>query len=133
MSLTENPNAVGPEQTFSESLSSGILSIQRCDSCKSYIFFPRIFCHHCGSDNLFWARISGKATIYSCTKVNRSEDKGGPYHLLLVDLLEGPRMIARFLNEPSISVEIGMEVKLSAGKLDGNAVVLASLVMEPKS
>lgn len=128
MSPTENTIAIGPEQTFNESLSSGILSIQRCNSCKSYIFFPRLFCHYCGSDNLFWTGVSGEATIYSCTKISRPEDKGGPYHLLLVDLKEGPRMVVRFLKEPSIPVGIGMQVQLSAGKLDGNAVVLATLM-----
>jgi uncharacterized protein len=119
--------SLGPEQIFYDSLSEGRISIQRCEGCRTYIFFPRLFCYQCGSDSLSWTGISGKATIYSFTVISRGDDKGGSYHLLLVDLNEGPRMVARFPQEPQVPVEIGMQVQLSAGKLDEVDVVLATL------
>ena len=45
------------------------LVYQRCKDCGTNVFYPRIACINCFSDNLDWIRASGKGTIYSYTVV----------------------------------------------------------------
>ncbi|MEX2158466.1 MAG: Zn-ribbon domain-containing OB-fold protein [Dehalococcoidia bacterium] len=88
------------------------LSIQRCDSCNEYVFYPRPICPHCSSDALAWTDVSGRATLYSFTIARKptarpwAEDV--PYVIAIVELEEGPRMTSNIVGCPVDDVRIGM-------------------------
>ena len=39
------------------------LLIQKCADCKQNVFYPRMACPYCFSDNLEWVEACGKGTI----------------------------------------------------------------------
>ncbi|MBT6499108.1 MAG: Zn-ribbon domain-containing OB-fold protein [Deltaproteobacteria bacterium] len=77
------------------------LLIQLCSDCEKHIFYPRMACPHCFSDNIKWVEASGKATIYAFTVVESNapspflEDM--PYVVATVILEEGVRMLTNIV------------------------------------
>ncbi|MGI1678879.1 MAG: OB-fold domain-containing protein [Cellvibrionaceae bacterium] len=112
----------GPDADFAEFLSAGEFKIQCCQSCDKHIFYPRIICPHCGSNEVVWVTPSGRGKVYS-TSVPRG-GKDGDYNISLVDLEEGPRMMTRVVNIAPSEVKIGMEVISFIGEIEGEIVVL---------
>ena len=74
------------------------LAIQRCKACGRFQHPPRAVCTACGAADLAFARVSGGGTLYSYTVVERAflpELRPlVPYAIGLVDLPEGPRLMA---------------------------------------
>ena len=90
------------------------LLIQTC-SCGAKIFFPRLLCPHCFSQELKWMRASGFGTVYSFTIIYQSRHpgfKGEPYVYSIVELEEGTRMISNIINIAPEIVRIGMRVRV---------------------
>jgi uncharacterized OB-fold protein len=91
------------------------LSLQQCQSCKGYVFYPRPICPHCGSADLKWTDVSGRATLYSFTVARRPTmrafEPDVPYVIAIVDLEEGPRMTSNVVGCPIEEVRIGMPLK----------------------
>jgi len=85
------PVEPAPWATYRRRRSEGEIPFQRCDNCARSVFPPRVLCPHCGSIQLQWQRSDGSGTVYSQTFVAGGE-KG--YHVLLVDLDEGFRVMA---------------------------------------
>ncbi len=77
------------------------LLIQKCLDCKKYIFYPRMACPFCFSDNIEWVEASGKATIYSFTVVESNAPSpfvpDMPYVIAVVILEEGVRMLSNIV------------------------------------
>ena len=67
----------GPESSYQDYLAKGEFRIQRCNGCKSHVFYPRLLCPHCGSSRLEWIVPSGAGTVYSTTGMRRRPDAGG--------------------------------------------------------
>lgn len=113
MNTTNESAFTGPNPTaiYQDYLEKGDFRIQCCDSCNKYVFYPRILCTHCGSVQLKWVPVSGHGTVYAVSIVNRREEKGGPYNVVLVDLDEGQRMMARVDGLSNDQIKIGLRVK----------------------
>ena len=103
--------AAGADKYYREQLEQGNFLIQRCLSCTRAIFYPRMICPHCGSDQLEWFQPSGEGVVYSTTTVRRKAEHGGDYNVALVDLAEGPRMMSRVEDLSPDAVAIGMPVR----------------------
>ncbi len=93
------------------------LFLQKCKFCGQVIYFPRIICFKCFSDELEWFRAKGFGTIYSYTIIHyqiahRSFEPDIPYVYAIVDLDEGARMISNIVNIDPFKVKIGMRVKV---------------------
>jgi uncharacterized OB-fold protein len=101
----------GPDAVYAQYLAAHEFRIQRCRACSRHVFYPRLVCSHCGSVELDWVPAGGRGTVYAVSVVNRSAEKGGPYNVVLVDLAEGPRMMARVDGVPNDAVRIGMAVQ----------------------
>jgi uncharacterized OB-fold protein len=88
---------------FWDAISQGTLRIVRCVHCGSAHHFAPETCPTCWSTELDWLDASGEGTVASCTTVSRAPSSAlrerVPYHLALVDLSEGPRVMA-WLSEP---------------------------------
>jgi uncharacterized OB-fold protein len=116
--------AVGADKYYRDQLEQGNFRIQRCQSCASAIFYPRMICPHCGSDSLEWFAPSGKGTVYSTTIVRRKAEQGGDYNVALIDLAEGPRMMSRVDGVAPEAVSIGMPVTAQVIDADEGKIVV---------
>jgi len=78
------------------------LLIQNCSDCQKNIFYPRMACPHCFSDNLEWVEASGKGTIYSFTVVENNAASpfvpDMPFVIAVVILEEGVRMLTNIVD-----------------------------------
>jgi len=100
----------GPANTFQTYLKAGEIRLQKC-VCGRFVFFPRVICPHCGSEDLEWVPISGHGTVYSCTVVHQKPERGGDYNISLIDLDEGVRLLSRVEDIPPLDVVIGARVR----------------------
>ncbi len=111
----------GPEAAFHAHLAEGRFMIQRSASTGRHVFYPRVMEPCSGTADLEWVEASGLGTVYATT-ANRSRD--GAYNIALVDLDEGPRMMARVEGIDAGDVTIGMRVRASVGEIDGTPAVI---------
>jgi uncharacterized OB-fold protein len=107
------PNAVSAP--YWESCARGELSLQRCNSCQQFQFYPRTICSHCGAGDLAWQVVSGSGTVKSFTVVRRGISKAyaAPYVVALIELAEGPSMMSTIVGSEPEAVAIGAGVQVS--------------------
>ena len=79
-------------------ITAGTLTIQRCADCNTWRHTPRRFCRNCQSDAFCFEPVSCAGRVLSFAQSHRSQDPGwqaqAPYSTLVVELDEGPRVIA---------------------------------------
>ena len=86
---------------FWDAAAEGRLSVQRCGPCGTHVFYPRLACPACGSRELTWVDVSGRATLSSYV-INHLPAPGfedaGPYVIAIVRLEEGPTMMTNLVD-----------------------------------
>src|SRR5690349_21756724 len=89
------PNA--DTAAFWEGCARGELRLQRCTTCGTAQFPPRIVCAACHAGAPVWEVASGRGRIASHTRVHRPPSAAFkaqlPYVVALVALEEGPRIM----------------------------------------
>lgn len=92
----------------------GVLRVQRCDACGSYVFISQPLCTACGSDGVTWVASAGHGSVYSFTAVHRAPHPAfrTPYLVAIVALDEGFEMLANLECEPAHAA-IGMRVRVA--------------------
>lgn len=103
--------AESPEAVYRAALRAGRFQIQKCDACHVHVFPPRVICPDCGADGLAWKEAKGTGRVHSCTVVNRKQERGGPYNVVLVDLDEGVRMMSHVTDFGDREVPIDLPVR----------------------
>ncbi len=103
---------IGPDgAAFWQGANRGELLLQRCTDCGRARYFPSLVCPDCGSDAAEWVAASGRGSVYSFTIVHRAPSQAFrgrvPYVIALVDLDEGPRMMANIIGDDALSVAVG--------------------------
>lgn len=82
-------------QPFWDGCAAHELWIQCCNDCSRHYFYPRRCCPNCGSMEVRWCRVSGRARLHSYVISHLAapgyEDEV-PYTIAVVELEEGPRM-----------------------------------------
>jgi uncharacterized protein len=109
--------SASPHRAFMEGLVQGEIRLQRCCSCRKMIYHPRLVCPHCHSTDLEWRVVSGKGEIYSYTEVAQKEE---PYNIVLVDLIEGVRLMSTYLGDPQ-TLRIGLKVRARSDTTPGSS------------
>lgn len=103
------------------------LLIRKCKSCGTTHFMPRHLCPSCWSEDLEWIEASGRATVHSYTVIRRAPlpefAEYVPYLVALVDLEEGPRMMANILGADALDTKIGDQVEVCFEERGENAKV----------
>ncbi len=93
------------------------LMLPRCDRWDMVFFPPREFCPSCWSSELSWQRMSGMGSVWTFTEVHVpfyddtwAEDV--PYVVAVIELDEGPRMLANIVEPDMSSLAIGDRVEV---------------------
>lgn len=122
------PPVVNPDsQAYWDGAREDRLLIRKCKSCGVTHFLPRYLCPACWSTELDWIPASGRGTVHSYTVIRRAPlaefvDKV-PYVVALIDLEEGPRMMANILGEDALNTRIGDRVEVRFESRGENAKV----------
>lgn len=101
---------------FWEGASKHELKMQKCKSCGTFFWYPRAWCVECGSRDYEWVATKGKGKLHSFSIVRQVvQNSSGfetdlPYVLGMVDLEEGPRMIAQIFGMKPDEAKIGEKV-----------------------
>jgi uncharacterized protein len=94
---------------------------QRCAACGALQYFRRGFCARCGDTGLIECRASGEGTIYAVTQVRRAATPEArehvPYSIVLVDTVEGFRMMAHGNNDLVIGDKVTAHYRSLTGHL----------------
>ena len=114
----------GPEAVFRAHLAGRRFMIQRSASTGLHVFYPRVMMPCSGEADLEWVEASGEGTVYATTVTRRRAAQGGDYNVALIDLAEGPRMMARVVGIAPEDVKIGMKVTAKIEELNGAPAVL---------
>ncbi len=95
---------------------------QHCKACDKNIFYPRIACPDCFSDDLEWVESKGRGVVYTYTVVESNapsaflEDM--PYVVAIVKLDEGVQLLSNIVGCDPYTVECEMKVKVTFQKLN---------------
>ncbi len=107
------PAADAGGKAYWAAAADGRLIIQHCPACDHRQFYPRELCTRCGAQPQ-WQDASGRGTVYSFTIVRQSATPPFrdelPYVVAVVELVEGPRMLANVVGCSPDEVHIGMPV-----------------------
>lgn len=114
----------GPDLQYAAFLEEGRLCLQRCGGCGRHVFYPRVLCPHCGSDDLAWVEAGGRGTVHATTVVRKRPEEGGGHNLCLVDLEEGVRLASRVEGIAPEAVVIGMAVTARIARQGDDYIVV---------
>jgi uncharacterized protein len=119
--IIEKPRKPAPEVSrvggpFWEAARDGKLLVQHCEECSENIFYPRIRCPKCHSNQLGWIEASGKGTVYSYTVVVNNAPTGFlsdmPYVVAIVRLEEGVQMLTNIVDCDPEEIQCDMPVEV---------------------
>lgn len=115
VALVPLPSALGAP--YFEGAARGELLLQRCEGCAAVWHPPLPICPECGSRELRWVPASGRGRVFSYTIVHLAAHPAFadrvPYVAALVELEEGPRMVADILDIDPGDVRIDMPVEVT--------------------
>lgn len=100
-----------------EGARAGVLLIQRCDSCETLRHPPGPMCPRCHAMDWTAVPASGKGVIYSYTIHHKPPIAGfeAPFAVVLIELVEGVRMIGGLVAVDIQTVRIGLPVEVQFG------------------
>jgi uncharacterized protein len=98
---------------FFAAANAGQLKLAYCNACGRAAHPGVSHCQHCLSDEFTWREASGRGTIYSYIVMNRSlhTQFPGGYAVCVVELEEGPRLVAEVADISPDQLRVGMAVQ----------------------
>lgn len=94
----------------------GKLLLQYCSKCARHLFYPRPWCPHCYGSALEWRQASGRGEVHTFSVVYAAPCVGfeadAPYVVAVIDLQEGPRMMANIVGCGPEAVRVGLPVEV---------------------
>lgn len=112
---TPLPTPTPTSAPFWDGLRSGVVTLQRCNDCAAWVFYPRSRCPHCLSDSIGWHVVSGRGTLYTYTIARQptSPHFTGqvPQRLAVVELEEGVRLTTTLVDVTDDKIQIGMPLE----------------------
>jgi hypothetical protein len=116
---------------FWEAQNNRELKFQRCTQCATVRYPVGPLCPMCRSFDTEWITSTGRGIIYSYTVVRHQTHPAfpAPYTMLLVELEEGPRVIAQLAAPPETPVAISAPVHVEWEETEHQ--VLPVFVLDP--
>jgi uncharacterized OB-fold protein len=132
--MTESPARPLPNiddplyEGYFRALAKEQLVAQSCHDCGHVQWPPRDFCFRCHKNDLGWESLDDSGMVYTYNVSYRAfhpwfRDQV-PYAVLVVELERGIRMLGRYRDGDTESVECGMPVKAHYQKLSEDTTVL---------
>lgn len=94
----------------------GMLCIKKCSGCETWHHIPREMCSTCGSLDLEWTQCSGSGVLFTWTETVAAPlpvlQSDVPFVVALVQLDEGPRVVARLVNVESTQLALGLRLRV---------------------
>ncbi len=110
------PRPAEESAPFWEGARAHKLQLPRCHACGRFWFPPSQRCPHCLSANFAWKETSGHGRIYSFVVYHRvyhpAFEKDVPYAVAIVELDEGPRLLANIIGTPPDAIDCDMRVRV---------------------
>jgi uncharacterized OB-fold protein len=107
---------------FWQAARQGKLMIQQCQSCRRHIFYPRIICPFCFSEQITWVESTGKGKIYTFSVVQNNAPStfipDMPFIIAIVRLDEGVQMMTNIVGCDPSQVHCDMPVTVVFEKLN---------------
>jgi uncharacterized OB-fold protein len=92
------------------------LLLPRCNACGTFWFPPSRRCVHCLSPDFGWRESAGEGRIYSFVVFHRvyhpAYESDVPYTVAIVELDEGPRLLANVVGTQPDDVRCDMRVRV---------------------
>ncbi|MEX2205549.1 MAG: OB-fold domain-containing protein [Myxococcota bacterium] len=112
---------------FFEAAERGVLALQRCEACRTFLHPVRGRCTACGDPRVAWVESSGRGRVFGHGKLRRSylpEHEGKlPLALVWVELDERVRFASRLATGADGAVRTGDRVAVVFERLaDGTPV-----------
>lgn len=100
---------------FWDGLKARQVTLQQCEDCGQWVFFPRNRCPHCASARLAWRAVSGEGTLYTYTVARiptlpEFTDEM-PQRLAVVELDEGVHVNTTLVGLDDAQIRVGMRVR----------------------
>jgi len=92
----------------------------RCSACERNYFPPRSVCPGCRARDLEVVELAGTGTLYSFSHMTQSPrgfSNLGPYTVGMVQLTDGPLIMAQLTDVEGVDLNIGMPVEMVTRKL----------------
>jgi len=117
MAETKPQPRPSPESApFWEGAKAHRLLLPRCNGCGRFWFPPSRRCVHCLSADFDWTESAGVGRIYSFVVFHRvyhpAFEQEVPYTVAIVELDEGPRLIANIVGTKPDAVRCDMRVRV---------------------
>ena len=114
--LPDRDSAVS--ERFWAAASEERLLVQECADCGRRQFFPREWCHYCGSGAVEWLEAEGAGHVHTYTVIRRATELPAfaeevPYVVAYVELEEGVRVCSNVVGCSPDEVEIGLPVRVA--------------------
>ncbi|SDM05798.1 hypothetical protein SAMN05428957_10254 [Oryzisolibacter propanilivorax] len=110
------PQPTDLTRPYWQAAARGELLLQHCPDCQRWQFYPRPFCLHCESGAVQWRAASGLGRIYTYTVNHRAPNafmkQRLPYVVAIVELDEGPRLMANIQGDAALDARIGSRVQV---------------------
>jgi uncharacterized OB-fold protein len=104
--------------------------VPRCQNCGDYNWVPYPACRTCLSEDQAWTEVSGDATVYTYTIVERGHgpfNDEAPYAVVLAKLAEEPRACIVLGNTRGIQnqdLHVGLALRITYEDVPGEDVTL---------
>lgn len=100
-----------------EAIRGGKLLYQSCRQCGQVNFYPRLTCVNCLSADLDWRESTRAGTVHAFTRVHRAAGPDFaadvPYVVILADMDDGFRLMAKLRSGVAEAVEVGTRVAVA--------------------
>lgn len=104
---------------FWDALADDRFLLHRCLDCEEMFFPPAPVCPHCGRTDVEWAEADGRGRLVSFTRQHIAPPGfTAPVALGIVELAEGPRLLAPLVDDAS--PELDAPVELTAVAYDAD-------------
>ena len=129
---TPGPIITKTSAPFWEAAEKEKLVFQVCKDCCESIFYPRIICPVCWSNNLIWKNASGRGELKTFSVVYKPGHPAWapitPYVVGLVELVEGPTILSFIITNQRYSCNVGDKLVLAPTNISGRILPAFKLI-----